>query len=330
MCASLYSRRIFQSAGPWIEARPIDFSASWEAEGRKRGWSSRQGQHVCCPNGQRVIWRLMVDADIRGKLAVDACRAHDRAEDLFTSTVFGLLRYLPARRGIIALLERARPAMLFDGRAKVCAGSTETAVWIDLSTAQCFETEFWPSFGRHGQPDVLIRLLDTHGRCIHTVVIEAKLFSAKSGGWGDSDKEDDTAPDPDQLFKYWQGLHSGCHAENAGKKSVLYLTSHSVPPVAELGESLRRAQAYQPPIRLAWLNWRDVWQIASDCARQDAGMLAAQDLARLLAHRGFKFFDGFTTYRGDPLTFPPARIVGWFSLANATKSYEALRFWRQK
>jgi hypothetical protein len=34
----------------------------------------------------------MIDAEIRGKLRADYSRAHDRAEDLLTSTAFGLLR----------------------------------------------------------------------------------------------------------------------------------------------------------------------------------------------------------------------------------------------
>ncbi|HUX02753.1 MAG TPA: hypothetical protein VMY35_17460, partial [Phycisphaerae bacterium] len=53
----------------------------------------------------------MIEADLRGKLGRDASLAHDRAEDLLTSTVFGVLRYIPERTGVFPALMRSRHAM---------------------------------------------------------------------------------------------------------------------------------------------------------------------------------------------------------------------------
>jgi hypothetical protein len=63
----------------------------------------------------------MVEAELRGKLGAAGTRAHDRAEDLLTSTVFGLLRYLPLKEGLLSLLGRARPVRLGEGGFEVKA-----------------------------------------------------------------------------------------------------------------------------------------------------------------------------------------------------------------
>ena len=47
----------------------------------------------------------MIEAVVRGNLGRNQVWAHERSEDLLTSTVFGLLRYLPPGQGIIEFLE---------------------------------------------------------------------------------------------------------------------------------------------------------------------------------------------------------------------------------
>ena len=46
----------------------------------------------------------MIFAELHGKLGTDYSLAHERAEDLLTSSAFQLLRYLPPQRGLVALL----------------------------------------------------------------------------------------------------------------------------------------------------------------------------------------------------------------------------------
>src|SRR5260221_1764908 len=151
----------------------------------------------------------MIFAEIHGKLGADCSRAHDRAEDLLTSTVFGLLRYVPAEPGLLSLLRRARPIRLSEAGGSLVRESD----WIDVQGISTFDVEFWPSFGRFGQPDLLLRLRDKSGSVQQMCLVELKLHAPKSGSAftdGDSDAiADDTpeeAPDPDQLVKSWQGL----------------------------------------------------------------------------------------------------------------------------
>lgn len=60
----------------------------------------------------------MLFAERHGKLGRDGSLAHDRAEDLLTSTAFQLLRYLPPHDGLFAVLNRVR-AVRWDGARAV-------------------------------------------------------------------------------------------------------------------------------------------------------------------------------------------------------------------
>src|SRR4051812_26314321 len=62
---------------------------------------------------------IMIFAELHGKLGEDYSRAHERAEDLLTSTVFGLLRYLTPADGLLAVLGHARWMCLEDGECRV-------------------------------------------------------------------------------------------------------------------------------------------------------------------------------------------------------------------
>ena len=51
----------------------------------------------------------MIFAELQGKLGQHHSRAHERAEDVLTSTVFGLLRYMPLSDWLGPLAGRIRP-----------------------------------------------------------------------------------------------------------------------------------------------------------------------------------------------------------------------------
>src|SRR5947209_5260501 len=117
----------------------------------------------------------MIDADIRGKLGRDGRSAHDRSEDLLTSTVFGLLQYLDIRDSFLPLISRVRPVSFSDCGPAVAGERTTGIGWIDVDQAARCDVRFWPSFGRWGQPDLLLCFRDAGHRPLHFVVIEAKL-----------------------------------------------------------------------------------------------------------------------------------------------------------
>jgi hypothetical protein len=242
----------------------------------------------------------MIHAELRGKRG---------DEDRLTSIAFGLLRYLPAADGFLPLLRRTRPVSL--------------AASPDLSAVVRVEVEFWRYTTTHGEPDVILRLFDDAGLLRWVVLVEVKLHSAKSsraiGGYEDADTD---APDPDQLVKYWQ-LLTGLDEVRAGATPYLiYLTKHAIPPADELNESLAR----NPTMVLGWLSWRDVWAVAK---RAETSSLPAADLARVLAHKGLKRFEGFTRATWVPPAHKRFRTTcGWFSRLSHWQLPTVRTFWR--
>lgn len=252
----------------------------------------------------------MIEADIRGKLGRDGSRAHDRAEDLLTSTVFGLLRYLPNEVGLHAVLKAAKPVLQLDRKA---ARLGEPSIFLE-QLAPSFQ--FWPSLGRFGEPDLVIELRTQSAELVRAILIEVKLHSPKSGSAEEDEDFDEEYPDPDQLVKYWQFL--GKQYPSFVSKDLIYLTSHSSPPFDELLSSLSRA----PGMRLHWMSWRDVWRALSPCSA-----LPAADIKRLLENRGFRPFCGFAA---APLSVPASGFwqdASWFS--NLPTSWPSKGFWRQ-
>ena len=229
----------------------------------------------------------MIFAELHGKLGSGYQRAHDRAEDVLTSNVFGLLRYLPLDAGLLPLLSKVR---VVRGEG---AGLTELdAGWLSGITR--YELQLWVRHADYGEPDIILRLYDDRNTLRHLLIIEAKLYSPKGGAGAAAANaedaevgDDEVAPiDRDQLVRYWQLLTRELvprAAPEAPTALLVYLTAHSAPPRTDLEESIR------PGMRLGWLSWRDVWDVAR-AARQH---LPAQDLARLLDHKGFASFTGF-------------------------------------
>jgi hypothetical protein len=262
----------------------------------------------------------VIFAEVRGKLGRGSSRASERLEDMLTSTVFGLLRYLPIEEGLARLLRCARFVSLIGN----CASLSPNPDWLASTPRVPPELLFWPRWERHGEPDLLITWPGQHEDLQHAIIIEAKLYSRKSGSADEDDAAlaDPELPDPDQLVRYWQGL---CERYGKTDRTVIYLTSHAAPPTVELAESLRR----EPSMHLAWLSWRDVWRLAEGLASRS---LAAQDLAMLLRHKGLFYFAGFGRLNPPlPLAITQRFWSGrrWFSRAGLRLPTPCGAFWRR-
>jgi hypothetical protein len=231
----------------------------------------------------------VIFAEIHGKLGADYSRAHERAEDLLTSTVLGLLRYIPLNDGLLAVLRLVYRVQLEPG--VTTAVIRRDPSWILTDRVKRVKYDFWPYWRGYGEPDVLLTFYDASDKALLQIIIEAKLGAPKSGRAGEDagDLAEDDVPDPDQLVRYWQKLQQMPEVGGGAIPRLIYLTKHTAPPFGELTESLRRA----PSMQLGWLSWTHVWEAVEKFARSDANCLPASDLARLLAHKGFKNFDGF-------------------------------------
>ncbi|MGH7178006.1 MAG: hypothetical protein ACREJC_11545, partial [Tepidisphaeraceae bacterium] len=124
----------------------------------------------------------MIFAELHGKLGTDYSLAHERAEDLLTSTAFQPLRYFPDEYGFLALLRAVTPWK---------------SPWLPFDDVDSVAVELWPRFKNCGCPDALLTL-SRNGRQTHSIIVEVKLFSGKSSlAEGDLDDGKFDVPDED-------------------------------------------------------------------------------------------------------------------------------------
>jgi len=121
----------------------------------------------------------MIQAELKGKLPEVANR-----EDVLTSNVLGMLKYIPPQRALFRILEEARDY----SAARSTFLHNLSATGIELSAYDSVEYLFWENSPVYGEPD-LILLISSSGndRIDLMLCIEVKLLSEKSRS-GDRDQ----------------------------------------------------------------------------------------------------------------------------------------------
>lgn len=230
----------------------------------------------------------MLEALIHGKLS----REQENMEDILTSCVFGLLKHVPPRDGLLPFLMQARA---IDG---------SHPLWSVLDTAAEVSYEFWP-WWEHGssvacEPDVVLRSTLPHG-AKHIVLVEAKLHSGKSP----CIRPENDGP-TDQLAREWWHLERQAKLDGA-KPTLVFLTAGFGVPVAELRASLDECSRWcvSSP-RLCWLSWRYLWRIAEHSTHP-----LMRDLHALLERMQLRFWFGLRVPTGvrDAWSFPEPGYV---------------------
>jgi hypothetical protein len=224
----------------------------------------------------------MLQALLKGKLSPE----QETIEDVLTSNVFGLLKYLPPTQGLIPFLARA---VSFDG---------ETRPFADLVGNPDVSYEFWPWLEFPGclgcEPDVLLRI-GHEGGSKQTILIEAKFMSGKSSLADEVD-----ARPTDQLAREWDNLTYLAEEEGA-EPLLLYVTSDFGIPFEEIRASAAEYEAKRParaarfPFAAAWLSWRHLPGTFRNTSNE---ML--KDLVGLAERLGLVFFCGIRTIKPIP------------------------------
>ena len=224
----------------------------------------------------------MIPAFLRGKLS----REQENLEDLLTSCVFGVLRYLPVNEGLLPYLQLAKYP---DGRMLL----------EHIDSVYEAKYDFWPWLtvrdGQGAEPDLLIHIKAEQK---YTLLVEAKFKSGKST----LASEEEPVP-VDQLAREWDNLLQLC-AESRSIPMMLYLTADTSIPRQDLDESAREFAAKRPdlaykhPFCCAWLSWRDL----PEAFGKTRGAIQS-DLVALMERLGLVFFRGISRIAPCPISW---------------------------
>ena len=210
----------------------------------------------------------MIHALLHGQLS----REQENMEDLLTSAVFGLLRYLPPSEGILPFLSCARA---LDGSQALPKMPHDTLV----------RTCFWPWVAESGcascEPDIRVDIEPPEGN--RTVIfVEAKYRSGKSS------EADDVPERPyDQLAREWDNLVHLAHPHTT--PMLVYLTADVGMPREEMSASVaeyRGKRGGNAPT-ICWVSWRHL----HDVLDANRGVIH-KDLLDMLERLDLHFFRG--------------------------------------
>ncbi len=223
--------------------------------------------------------RLLL-AELSGKGRRDL----ENDEDMLTSTVFGILKYLPLSVFWETFLTRARSATDISFVDRCAESGVNLHAYADVTIHP------WPVCEGLGEPDLVI-ILSGRGQSPVCFIIEAKLWSGKSG-----------TGEEDQLVRYlrilenesWLSRVAGIR-ESCVRPGVIYLCARAA--WADIRGSIEAAPNPRSAEQSLFLvQWQDVLDVARQ-AVQDAPhpySLMLEDLAGFLSHRELSYFDGFS------------------------------------
>lgn len=234
----------------------------------------------------------MIDALLKGKLSLQ----QENMEDILTSSVFGLIKYLPPEQGLYPFLKKTRRFL------------DNTPFFSDLPTGADISYDFWPTYSIDGcepcEPDLVITIDPGPPGQKILILIEAKFHSGKSS-FANYDRPAPT----DQLAREWDNLLADCG--NIGARPYfIYLTAGSFLPRDDIAESRDEFVAKRPGknFECGWLSWHELSEIFSEEGNEIPG-----DVARLARRFGFARFRQISpisprintewTFSGKPVVF---------------------------
>ncbi|MBD3672773.1 MAG: hypothetical protein HUJ26_04530 [Planctomycetaceae bacterium] len=224
----------------------------------------------------------MLQALLHGKLS----RQQKNMEDVLTSNVFGLLRYLPPSQGLLPLLSQARTT---DGEQPL-RWLIDTDRQSPFITNEDIDYLFWERLHEPGcifcESDLLLRVRVPSERNL-LILIEAKYRSPKSS------KADPSETRPkDQLAREWDNLVRRAKHEDATPFLIFTTASVGIPQreiQASVVDYLSKPGRSDTP-QILWLSWRQISEVFGK--NRDVAILS--DLCELTERLGLKYFHGFS------------------------------------
>jgi len=253
-------------------------------------------------------------AQIRHKLT----RREEGREDLLTSNVFGLWKYLPVETGLLQFLNTA--TNLQGGGLGVEGDAVLNRI------------DFWPYIqegdAKSAEPDVVMELLWSGKR--HLVFIESKYLSGKSSESNYSEKRP-----TDQLAREMQNLSRLASRKGFEKYSLVYVTADTALPkedIVEAAGELSEKTVRSEEANFYWTTWRRLPDILTRAAEQCEPLVAGllNDLGAILGDMGLIVFSGIGpdewTEWGTPYVFTEAEVAfAWIPIDLVKKRYMFVR-----
>jgi hypothetical protein len=234
----------------------------------------------------------MIIAELSGKVS-ENCPAPERWEDVLTSNVFQLMRYLKPEFGIIPFLNQTLENSNIPSR-------------LDPKRDWKAEYYFWPLGMKKGrEPDLVIYLKSENINYLFT--IEAKYHS----GTSDTEMEiDGKHIIMSQLADEYMDLLERRYRYRGEKITfdvkldncfLLFLTKDNIKPQEDLDYALEQFSCGNPKKRreaarhIIWANWTSIWKLLKK-SRMDEFPYnkIINDLVLLFERKGLKEFTGFT------------------------------------
>ena len=199
-------------------------------------------------------------------------------EDILTSNVFGLLRYVQPQQGILQYLglaeaeDKKKPLKYLSSLSEIPQKSIEYQFWPWWEEPNCYGCE----------PDVVIKL-EIPDKQDLLVLIEAKYLSGKS-----SEADESYDAPIDQLAREWDNLSVKANKDEC--PVLIYLTAHYAYPIQDINDAVneflnKRPEGTKPVIY--WLSWRHLYKVC-----ENSHLPVLYDIKLLLDRADLKFFDG--------------------------------------
>lgn len=224
----------------------------------------------------------MLQAELRGKINENKS-INDRMEDVLTSNVFGVFKYLDNKKVMEGFLNSSE--------------NVNDEPFSYITNINNWQFYFWPRLNNGREPDLLIQGFENDVLKIN-IVIEAKYMSGKS----DCEYIENVRTG-DQLADEYTGLiNEGWRTEGIDNSKIVnnvlfYITNHYKNPKKDIEESIDIFEKNNSRIKfkIYWTSWRRLSIIISNnissYSQGQREMLI--DLRSLLIKKGidYKVFD---------------------------------------